>query len=48
MRERVEMVDGSLQIKSGSDGTKVSAVLPVRRELRGRPPGRESMQATGE
>jgi signal transduction histidine kinase len=31
MRERVEMVDGSLEIKSGPDGTTVNAVLPVRR-----------------
>jgi signal transduction histidine kinase len=32
MRERVEMVDGSLEIKSGPDGTTVNAVLPVRHE----------------
>ncbi|HME02333.1 MAG TPA: GAF domain-containing sensor histidine kinase [Solirubrobacteraceae bacterium] len=29
MRERVEMVGGSLQLRSGSDGTTVGAVLPV-------------------
>ncbi|HWJ50130.1 MAG TPA: GAF domain-containing sensor histidine kinase [Solirubrobacteraceae bacterium] len=34
MRERVEMVDGDLQISSGSGGTTVNAVFPVRRGVR--------------
>ena len=46
MRERVEMLDGSLEIKSGSDGTTVSAVLPVAGESHARPSSLEGMQAT--
>jgi signal transduction histidine kinase len=45
MRERVEMVDGSLQIKSGSDGTTISAVLPVMREASDRPSGLQANTA---
>jgi signal transduction histidine kinase len=40
MRERVEMVDGSLEIKSGPDGTTVKAVLPVTHES----PNRSALQ----
>jgi len=34
MRERVDMVDGDLQIDSGAGGTTVNAVFPVRRGVR--------------
>ena len=46
MRERVEMLGGSLEIKSGSDGTTIGAVLPVTRESHTRPRGLEGIHAT--
>ncbi len=46
MRERVELADGSLEIKSGSDGTIVSAVLPVTRESPTRSSSLEGVRAT--
>jgi signal transduction histidine kinase len=42
MRERIEMVDGSLQITSGPNGTTVRATVPAKRDAQARPAPRRA------